>query len=268
MMTRAQRLFAPLAIVAGTALPLEQAFAQEPAPPLPAMAGAPSLPPPPPPPSPGPPGPPTAPPRADVRFDASEPGLRVLALGGEVPVSRVVGYRYGWWVEQGYAPVYSPICSPPCSARLVPSEYRLALAKNAGGAVPASEIVSIAGPSSVHAEYVDRSGLRVAGWVVGVVGTVAGAIMIGASSRGRELVCDSDGNCFSRETFDGGWLAGGIVLVVGSVVTGSILISRRDEAHVTVEPLTLPSVGAAHEAALVAVGAMAPVHGAALSLHF
>jgi hypothetical protein len=164
--------------------------------------------------------------------------------------------------------VYSSICREPCSAHLVPGQYQLALAKEGGGAVPVAEPVMIGGPSSVHAEYVDRTGLRIAGWVIGIAGSVTGAILIAVSSRGSEVVCDSNDDCFRQQRYDGGLLAGGIIVVVASVITGSILVSRRDEAHVTVEPLTLPSVGTTHEAPIAALGAMAPVQGAALALHF
>jgi len=204
----------------------------------------------------------------NVQFDADASGIRVLALGGSVPVSRVVGYRYGWWVSSGYAPVYSPVCRAPCTARLVPGDYQLALAKEGGGAVPVSGTVPIAGPSAIHAEYEDHSGLRVAGWVIGVVGTVGGAIMIGSSVRGREFECDSRGFCRQIQRYDGGLLAGGIAVAVASLVAGSILVTRHDGARLSVEPLPGAVREAPREAPIAAFEAGAPLEGAAVALHF
>jgi hypothetical protein len=134
--------------------------------------------------------------------------------------------------------------------------------------VPIREPVMIEGPSAVHADYKDRSGLRVAGWVTAVAGTVAGAIMIGLSAQGQELDCDSRGLCFERERFEGGLLGAGIGVVLAGAITGSILASQRDEAHVTVAPLTAPSFGSRRESPVAAAGALAPVQGAAVRVRF
>jgi hypothetical protein len=175
-------------------------------------------------------------------------------------------------VEHAYAPVYSPICEEPCAARLVPGEYQLAVAKEGGRPIPVREPVAISGPSSVRTHYMDRSALRAAGWVTAVAGTIGGAIMIGLSARGQEFECDSingsNTTCFRREVFNGGLLGGGIAIVVGAAVAGSILASQRDEAHVTIEPLTAPSFGSRRESPIAAVNRLAPVQGAAVGVKF
>jgi hypothetical protein len=244
---------------------------------------APTLPPPPPPPPPGypagaPPGqpgppapPPAAQPREAVRFEPAEPGLTVLSLRGEAPVTEVVGLRRPWWYERayvhGYEPVYAPICNQPCSSHLIPGEYHLAISKDGGRIVPAPEPAVINGPSTVRTEYIDRSGMRAAGWVISIAGTIGGIVMIVASAKDDE-VCDSDGNCYSRETVNGPLLAGGIGVLLVSGIVGSILAFERDEAHITVQPLTLPSVGRNREAPIVALGAAPPPQGAALQITF
>jgi hypothetical protein len=204
-----------------------------------------------------------------VHFDASEPGLRVLAVEGAMPVERVVGSPYGWYVEQGIRPAYAPVCAAPCTARMIPGQYELAIAKGGRPAVGVPGVVPIGGPSTVYVEYVDHSGLRIAGWVIGTVGTIAGIVMIAASVRGNELECDDASDyCYRHTTFYGGWLAGGVVLVVGSLVTSSILTTRRDEARVTVEPLSAPGVGSRREAPVGSVRALDAPRGLALALHF
>lgn len=269
-MTRSPILEASLAAFFAAVVSATSALAQEPAP---------TLPPPPPPPEagipPAPPGPPPTPtaappvePRVQVRFDANEPGLRVLALGGTVPVAGIAGYRYGWWVGPGIAPVYRTVCSEPCSAQLIPGQYQLALAKNPGGAVPVREPVFIQGPSAVvHGTYVDRSPLRIAGWVIGIAGTVGGALMIGASARGHDLLCDADGFCYEHVHYNAGLLGGGVAIVVASLVAGSILVVQHDEAHVTVQPLILSMSGAIREARVAALGAASP-YGASMVVRF
>jgi hypothetical protein len=205
----------------------------------------PSLPPSPPPPDRPPPLPGEPPaPRFEVagtfepvRFEL-DPRLRVMSLRGAVPVVGVVGFRRRWWYEAGFAPAYSPVCSGPCVTRLTRGEYRLALARYGGPPVPAPELVTIDRPVTVHGYYTDRSGVRAVGWTVAVAGAVAGVVTI-AASTGSEEVCDTDGFCFSRATVNGPVLAGGIGVLVVSALVGAVLAFRHDEAHFTVEPLTL-----------------------------
>lgn len=272
LMKRSPIQKAPLAAFLAAVLSTGSVLAQEPAPSLPPPPPAPpgTAPPPPgapPPPMAAPAAPPAEPP-VEVRFDSNEPGLRVLALSSVVPVERVVGSRYGWWLAPGVAPMYRPVCREPCSVQLVPGPYRLALAKGGVGAVPVREPVVIQGPSAIHGTYVDRTGLRVAGWVVGIGGAIGGAVMMGVSARNRETICDPDGFCFQRVQYDWGLLGGGIAVVVASVIVGSILLAQHDEAHVTVQPLTLPASGALREAPVVALGSAAPPQGASVVLHF
>jgi len=194
-----------------------------------------------------------------------------MNLRGEAPFERV-GYGRGWysrgWYEQvGWAPVYSPVCNAPCVTRLAPGGYRLALAKYGGPAVPSSEPVVIDGPSTIHAHYVDRGGLRAAGWVLSIAGTIGGVVMIIASENSQNI-CDTFGNCYTHDSINGPLLAGGIGVILVSGIVGTVLAFQRDEAHITVEPLRLPVVGALKESPLAAIGAEAPPQGAALSLRF
>ena len=242
----------------------------------------PALPPPPPPPPP-PSAPPSATssplpatprsqpasgPRVDVRFEPDEPGLEVYRLGGVTPVERIVPGYWGWWYERGYAPVYAPVCVAPCSASMVPGAYRLALGKPGGRAVPASQPVVLDEPSVVHGHYTDRSGLRAAGLVVGIAGTVGGIVMIVASADGTETVCDVDGNCFDRTRVNGPLLAGGIGVIVVSVIVGTLLGLQHDGAQLTVEPLRAQSVGVGSAPAMDRLASLSSLEGAALTLRF
>ncbi len=276
-MIRRPKVIAALAIAAASLATTPRAEAQD----------APALPPPPP--GYGPPGPPPGygqlppPPAAgpgapasrgattEVQFEPDAPGVSLLNFSGGVPFERIGygrgWYHHGWYGRLAWAPVYSPVCNQPCMAHLAPGEYHLALAKEGGPAVPAPEPVVIGGPSTIHAYYTDRSALRATGWVVSIAGIVGGIVMIAASASSED-VCDADGNCYRHETVNAPLLAGGIGVLVVSGIVGSILAFQRDEAHITVEPLTLPAVGAMRESPLAALGAEAPPQGAALSIRF
>jgi hypothetical protein len=195
-----------------------------------------------------------------------------MTLRGTVPFERVGfyghgWYRQGWYGQVGWASIYAPICNQPCATQLAPGAYHLALAKYGGPAVPAPEPVVINGPSTVHGNYIDRSGLRVAGWVIGIAGTVGGIVMVVASANNQN-VCDTFGNCYNREKTNGPLLAGGIGVLLVSGIVGSVLAFQHDEAHITVEPMSLPVASTLKESPLAAVSAEAPPQGIAVSVRF
>ncbi len=203
----------------------------------------------------------------EVRFEPAEPDLSLLSLSGEVPVARLEWFYHGWWYERGYAPVYSRVCDRPCFTRFAPGEYRLALAKDGGPPVPVRESVVVSGPSTLRASYRDRSGLRAAGLAVGVVGLTGGIVMLVASAP-REDVCDPGGLCHGRDSANAPLLAGGVGLILASAITATILALQHDEAHLTVEPLTLRRVGETGLPAVAGLGGDALPRGAALTLRF
>jgi hypothetical protein len=132
--------------------------------------------------------------------------------------------------------------------------------------VPAYGPAYINGPSLIRGSYVDRSGLRTAGWIIGISGLVGGIVMIAASAH-EEDVCDIDGYCYSHETADAPLLVGGIGVLLASGIVGGVLASQHDEARLSIEPLRLSSYGRLRES-LAALGAEAHPEGAALALHF
>ena len=151
----------------------------------------------------------------------------------------------------------------PCTTELARGEYHFALAKNGGRAIPAGAVV-LNGPAAIHGSYDDRSGLRVLGGIVLVAGIIGGIVMIVASAENQ--TCDSDGYCTTQ--LNGPLLGGGIGVIVGSAIIGTILAAQRDSAHITVMPLTLPTVGALKESPMAALGAGSAPQGAALTVKF
>jgi hypothetical protein len=201
---------------------------------------------------------------AAVRFDPDEPGLRLLSLTGVGPIARVVGFDGEWWVA-GYGPIYQRVCDGPCMARFEPGAYRLALAKG-GRVVPAGGPAVIDGPATLHAHFEDRSGLRTAGTVIGVVGVVGGIVMIVASTTTHQG-CNVYGYCVWSQSIEAPLFAVGAGVVVASVLVGSILGAQPDEARITIEPLALPTGRASREAPVAGSMGRVPA-GAAIAIHF
>jgi hypothetical protein len=198
-----------------------------------------------------------------VRFEPEEPELALMVRTGEMPVHQIQRFRHVWYYERGFVPVYSPVCDGSCTTELAPGEYHLALAKNGGRAIPAGAVV-LNGPAAIHGSYDDRSGLRVLGGVILVAGIIGGIVMIVASAE--DQTCDSNGYCTTQ--LNGPLLGGGIGVIVGSAIIGTILAAQRDSAHITVMPLTLPTVGALKESPMAALGAGPAPQGAALTVKF
>ena len=210
---------------------------------------------------------------AEVRFEPDEPGVRLLTLSGEMPFEQVGFVHYGWWGPRGYyyghgvAPIYTPLCEGPCTLRLVPGPYHWALGEPSGRIVPVAGPSMIGGPATLHAHYEDRSGLRTAGAIVGVVGAVSGIIMI-AESFHDHYDCDDFGNCYRHSDVNHPLLAGGIGVLVGSAIVSAVLVSQRDEARITVTPLRTLSVGSARETGFMPTGLIAQPQGANVAIRF
>jgi hypothetical protein len=185
---------------------------------------------------------------------------------GELPFRHVQRFRHAWYVERGFTPAYSPICDGPCATELAPGPYHLALSKDGGRSLPVGSVV-LTGPSTIRASYEDRSAERILGAVLVVGGIIGGITMIIVSLQCQQF--DEDGSC--SNAVNGPLLGGGIGVIVAGAVIGGILAAQRDTAHISVTPLTLPTVGALKESPMAALGAQPPrggVQGAALTVRF
>jgi hypothetical protein len=200
----------------------------------------------------------------EVRFEPEPAHASLLILSQEMPVYHYGYYRHGWWAPyRGFARAYTPVCNGPCSARFAPGAYDLALEKE-GRVARSHQQVIITRPSVIRGEYLDRSGVRLAGIIIGVGGVIAGTIMMVAAVH-RDDICDAQGFCYYHQDVDGPLLAGGVALTVGAAIAGSIMVWQRDEAVFSVLPLHLSSLypGEGGSAA-----ARALPDGAAVSVRF
>jgi hypothetical protein len=107
--------------------------------------------------------------------------------------------------------------------------------------------------------------VRTAGAVIGLAGIVGGTVMV-VESIGSEQVCNADGSgCYETGHTNGGLLIGGIGVMVGSIIVGSILATQPDEARIAVVPLRLGLASTVRESPLAG---HAPPQGAGLELRF
>lgn len=208
----------------------------------------------------------------DARFDPDNPDVQLLSLSAEIPFEHVAAGRRGWWRPGGYsmgfglAPVYAPLCDGPCNLRLMRGPYHLALSKRGGTPVPVEQTVFIGGSSTLHAHYVDRSGIRTAGAVIGIVGTIGGLVMIMASIH-EERTCDGYGYCYRHDQTSDPLLISGIGLFLGSAIASSIMIWQRDEATLTIAPLRIPNASRTFRDARTPLAALG-LPGAAATVTF
>jgi hypothetical protein len=209
---------------------------------------------------------------AEVRFEPDDPTLRLMTLSGIMPYQEVAYVRRGWWRPRRYyygfgaEAVYAPLCDGPCNLRLRRGPYHLAIARPGGPVLPVPGFQVIPDSSTIHAHYVDRSGQRTAGYIVGIVGGIAGIIMMFESFDSHD-VCDAYGDCYTHSDVNGPLFAGGIGVFIGTTIVSSILIFQRDEASLAITPLRLASLGTTRDMRLSALPGLQP-QGAVMTLAF
>jgi len=200
-----------------------------------------------------------------VRFEPEGERTSLLMLSHVVPVFHYgyygyYGYGYGG-PYQGYARAYERVCQGRCTVRFAPGTYDLALEKEGHVARAAAPVV-VRQPSVLHGEYVDRSGVRVAGVILGIGGLIGGTVMMIASVT-RHNVC-TPYYCYYHDDVDGPLLAGGIALAVGSAIAGSVMASQHDEAVFTITPFRVSALSPGERAGL----SQALPQGAAIAVRF
>jgi len=189
-----------------------------------------------------------------VRFQSPTDGVSFhLRLGGSYSsisgVSFGVGWGgYGWggygWggygIGYGAAPyygeivtrAYQPICEAPCDATLLSGRHRLALSLGGSRPVEVRQPIDLSTDAIVEGRYVDKSRMRKAGWAVFAAGAVTGMALMFASVDYRY-----DPLYYGEQLRYPAMFYTGVGLFVSSIITGSVLASRDDEAHVNVYPV-------------------------------
>ena len=157
------------------------------------------------------------------------------------------GMGYGWgapgWggagIGYGAAPyygeivtkTYQPICETPCDATLLSGRHRMALSLDGGQPVNVPQPIDLTTDSIIEGRYIDKRRIRKAGWATFVAGSVAGMALMFASIDYRYDPYVGDQLRYRPMFYTG------IGLFVASIITGSVLASQDDEAHVDVHPV-------------------------------
>ena len=187
--------------------------------------------------------------RLDFRSPTDGIGFQLLAGGAYSQVSGVsygvgVGAGWGGWGFGGYgfsvAPYYGeivtrayrPICEAPCQATLLSGTHRMALSLRGGPPVNVSQPVTLTESAIVEGRYVDKRRIRKAGWAVFASGAIAGLAMMFAS-----VSYNNDPFTTGSQIRNPGVFYTGVGLFVGSIITGAVLSSQNDEAHINVYPV-------------------------------
>jgi hypothetical protein len=145
-----------------------------------------------------------------------------------------VGYR-SWVAIAGTARSYALVCNAPCDTKVPLGAHRMALAQGGGRAVEVDEPVRFAGPSTLHVHYESRLGMRVAGWVILGVASIAGTILIYDAASKTTQDC-TGGFCTQAPKMDEGEVAAGLITTtVGSLLSLAFIL-QRDQAHIELVP--------------------------------
>ncbi len=142
---------------------------------------------------------------------------------------------YGFGMSPYYGEIvtkaYQPICEAPCQATLLSGTHRMALSLRGGPPVNVSQPVALTEDAIVEGRYVDKRRIRKAGWAVFISGAVAGLAMMFASVNYR-----TDPFVTGNQIRNPGVFYTGVGIFVGSIITGAVLSSQHDEAHINVYP--------------------------------
>ncbi|MEM7437809.1 MAG: hypothetical protein AAF436_21845 [Myxococcota bacterium] len=184
----------------------------------------------------------------EFRSPTNGVGFQLLAGGAYSSISGVaygVGLGgYGAWGYGGYGlgvspyygevvtKAYQPICETPCRATLLSGRHRMALSLRGGPPVNVRQPIDVLEPSIIEGRYVDKSRLRKAGWAIFVSGAVAGLAMMFASVDYR-----NDPFNVGNQIRNPGVFYSGVGIFLSSIIAGSVLGSRNDEAYINVYPL-------------------------------
>jgi hypothetical protein len=185
----------------------------------------------------------------NVRFQSPTDGISFhLRTGGSYSSISGVSFGVGWsggygWGGYGFgygaAPyygevvtkAYQPICETPCDAKLLSGRHRFALSLEGNRPIEAPQPVDLTADSVVEGRYVDKSRIRKAGWAVFAAGAVSGLALMFAS------VNYNYDPRFGQQIRYPPMFYTGLGLFLGSIITGSVLASQDDEAHVNVYPM-------------------------------
>lgn len=115
---------------------------------------------------------------------------------------------------------YEAICSAPCTFTAPPGTLNLAIGQKKGSPVELENLVTVDADGELVGKYTDNSGIRWAGWGIGIGGGLGGGGLLVAG-----LIQDDGG-------VDWALAGSGIGVSVASLVAAWVMTSIGDEAEV------------------------------------
>ena len=166
---------------------------------------------------------------------------------------------------------YTGICANDCETQLPAGPYEFQLRNTSGSIYDVDSMFDVDQSSRVDALLSSRRPARIAGGIVLGGGVLTGAILLG---RGLAMRADARDGCDAAgdiappdcgeeaDKVGRGRIIGGVLTALLSTIVGAILVSRRDQLSVTVEPQPVPVDGAppvAYEPVVPAASTLRPV---------
>jgi hypothetical protein len=170
--------------------------------------------------------------RATLKLESDPPGLTYhRASSSAVAVASGGG--------SAIAVGYERLCTAPCEVTMPAGTEVFALSRPDERAREAEPVTFPAGASRIHGTIESRAGVRVAGWLIGLGGTVAGAALMLTSREDEERCSDISGCHTTTGLNTTKFLLGVSVMSVGMGV-GFYMAFRPDVAKVEVASKQLP----------------------------
>ncbi|AKF08374.1 hypothetical protein [Sandaracinus amylolyticus] len=161
---------------------------------------------------------PIGPPMARLRVTTDDEELSLHQLTGSATVAVWTGRGTGTArIDQ-----YAVICNAPCDTEIPAGTYQLGIAHGTGDAQRSGRPIDLRGDVDLFLEYEDRTGIRVAGWMVFIGGMIGGTLLMTLP-----VLTGSYGD-------NTGYLIGGGVLAGVSMAVGFPLIFMNNHAEAVV----------------------------------
>jgi hypothetical protein len=176
---------------------------------------------------------------ARVHFESDTPETDLHIRTHDATVTGAGWGARGGFVYGAVAHGYDHVCAAPCDATLATGTHRLALSYRGKAPVEPEDAVTLRGPSTIRGTYVDKSGTRIAGWVVVIGSLVGGSALLFASFQSTQdcSLQSVTGSCTKQFTIDGGLAGGSAAVYVLGTIVGVALAMQHDGATIEVTPL-------------------------------
>lgn len=130
------------------------------------------------------------------------------------------------------ARTFETVCIAPCRAELPEGRIQLGVGPSDRNLIKAKQVVDITGDGVVYGSYVDRTGLRIAGVVIGAAGLLAASVLATAGLAASV----SDSTTTELGDVDGGLMAAAGVTTGLSIIIGGAMILTNDHAEISYQP--------------------------------